>query len=187
MRSFFLSWCLVLSLLCGGVAHSQVVVVNSYAVATPLTPTKETTSTATWLVDNADFNTGTTAGDVSRITDDDTSTFINSRNNTNDKWVRVDFGTAKQVSHIILSSRNNNGTRLNGVNIELSNTAPDVEDTSWAVVDQSTGTSFTGTGIETIQFNISDTGSYRYIRIFKPQDPGNNVNLDLSEFEVYTY
>ena len=177
---------LVFILLFTSWANAQFVI-NSYSFVAPLTPTEETTGTATWLVDNADFNTGANAGDVSRITDDDTATFINSRNNANDKWVRVDVGSAKQFSHIILSSRSGFGTRLNNVSIELSNTAPDVEDTSWAVVDQNTGTSFTGSGVETIQFDINDTGTYRYIRIFKPQDGGANVNLDLSEFKVFTF
>lgn len=125
------------------------------------------------------FNDGTYP--ITNVYDDDTSTFASAFGNSNEKAVILDLGTAKSIGYISLSTRNNFGTRLNDVNIQVSN-----DGTSWTT-DSTTGTAFTGTGIETQQFNLVDQSTqYRYIRIQKPAD-ASTVNLDLSEFRVYTF
>jgi hypothetical protein len=140
-----------------------------------LTASRDTSTSYSYI----QFNDGTYP--ITNLYDDNTSTFAASFGNNSEKAVILDLGTAKAISYISLSTRGNFGTRLNNVNIQVSN-----DGTSWTT-DSTTGTVFTGSGVETQQFNLVDQSTqYRYIRIQKPGDV-STVNLDLSEFIVFTF
>lgn len=120
-------------------------------------------------------------GPLTNVYDGNTATWVESYQNTQEKWISIDLGTAKAIGYIELSTRSGFGTRLNDVNIQVSNDA-----INWTT-DRTTGTAFTGTGIETQTFDLVDqTTPYRYIRIQKPADTVN-VLLSLSEFYAYTF
>jgi regulation of enolase protein 1 (concanavalin A-like superfamily) len=109
------------------------------------------------------------------VFDGNTSTYFDAPTASN-SWAGLDLGSAKRISRIAYFPRSGNGNRMTGGKFQASNTA----DFSSGVVDLATVPSAPNIGWT--ELNVTDTGTYRYVRYLSP----TNGYCNVAEIEFFT-